>query len=591
MLPARAGMVPVYSNSPRFSTCSDGNPMKNGFFDDMVSGGDIVKSGLCVICKGAHRLCGKDRCPLMIKYYSRQKSMPALDMTDIAGSSPPAVFVGRYGYPKVDIGPLVPGEFGDTYEMDHPELWGGKSIDEIVDFRFRLVRGRYRIDATDFAKSGRIVEKVRSLALTERPLDVEAEFSDRPSGHIVLDSEVQPFGPSAHLERMSVGTGRWERHIEKGFHDTDMKATDAVLQAYREGSYISDIQKAFSVGAFGEGPTRRFVPTRWSITAVDDIIGKDFLSRTRFYDPIGEYRVYYYEELDNRWAIVMLPTTWRFELIEAWYPGTSWNPMGREIEIVSSAEFLKPRTKYAEIGGCYYASRMAVNELLQRERHTAGVVICREAHPGYVMPVGVWNVRENVRRTLKTIPMTFESLDGAFDFIDTKMDIKRGRWYGTSEVFRDFRTQRRIDDFYGRSASTLSDEVGSKESDGKDVSADILNGMNIPEFRRSPQDQTDGNQHGEHDRVGHGEERDEPAHVRTLGTPVQPEGYQTRHGCDRSPEPPDADPGEKPLPILGERGERQGRRNVAHDLAEDGRSDQRPSVHQTRYRIGHGLHG
>ena len=137
----------------------------SGFFDRAVELNDPpVKSGLCSICKGAHRLCGKDRCPLMIKFYSQQKTMPLIDMKDLAGSSPPSVFVGRYGYPKVDIGPLLPPEFGDTTVMDRPEMWMGKTIDEIVDFRFRLVRGKYRIDATDFRKYGRIVDNVQELA-------------------------------------------------------------------------------------------------------------------------------------------------------------------------------------------------------------------------------------------------------------------------------------------------------------------------------------------------------------------------------------------------------------------------------------------
>ena len=117
--------------------------MGAAFFEEMQKeGGTVVKSGLCVVCKGAHLLCGKPRCPLMIKFYSRQRSKPLTDMRDLAGSSPPAVFVGRYGYPKADIGPLVPGEFGDTSILDTPERWMGMSIDEVVDMRYRLVRGR-----------------------------------------------------------------------------------------------------------------------------------------------------------------------------------------------------------------------------------------------------------------------------------------------------------------------------------------------------------------------------------------------------------------------------------------------------------------
>ena len=60
-------------------------------------------SNRCTACKGAKRLCGKDRCPLMIKFYSRQKTANLIDFKDLEGSCPPAVFIGRYGYPMVDI--------------------------------------------------------------------------------------------------------------------------------------------------------------------------------------------------------------------------------------------------------------------------------------------------------------------------------------------------------------------------------------------------------------------------------------------------------------------------------------------------------
>ncbi len=420
-----------------------------GFFDDAVrDNGDVVKSGLCSICKGAHRLCGKDRCPLMIKFYARSKSHRLIDTTELAGSSPPSVFVGRYGYPKVDIGPLIPPEFGDTSEMGTPERWVGKSIDEIVDFRFRLVRGKYRIDATDFRKYGRMVDTVQETALSSKPVDMEAKFSQKPKGRIVLDDDIEPFGPSARIESMTSQPGRFERNLERSFYDTDMKAVDAVVAAYRNGTMISDIQKAFSVGTMGVDRRRRFVPTRWSITAVDDMIGKDLLKTTKWNPTIDDFRIYRWEQLDNRWAIMMMPCTWRFELIEAWYPNTTWNPSGREIDIIHDSEMFDGRTEYAHIGGCYYASRMAVNELLLEEGRTAGVVIMREAHPGYVMPVGVWNVRENVRAALRTEPLHFETMDAALTYVESMMDIKRDGWIRNSDIIRDWMVQRRIEDYF-----------------------------------------------------------------------------------------------------------------------------------------------
>lgn len=404
-------------------------------------------SGACALCKGSKMLCGKDRCPLMVKLYSQSRTRRLIDSLDLYGNSPPAVFVGRFGYPNVDVGPLVPPTLGDTSVMDTPEMWMGKTIDDIVDFRFSLVRGKHRINVTNFQSCGRMVEHTRELALSVNPIDVEAAFQKKPSGRIVLDDEVQPFGPSARLRNLSIGNPKFDQRVERAFYDTDLRAVEAVGDLYARGVLVSRIQKAFSVGAFGTERRRKFVPTRWSITAVDDILGKTLLERTKTYPTIDEFRIHDWEQLDNRWSVLFLPTTWRYELIEAWYPNTAWNPMGKRIEILSDYEMYDGRKEYAQIGGCYYAARFAVNELLSRERRQAGTIIFREAHPGYIMPVGVWNVRENVRMALRQPSLKFSSLEQALGHIGKRMDIPLSTWIRHSGILKDIIFQRRIEDY------------------------------------------------------------------------------------------------------------------------------------------------
>ena len=405
------------------------------------------RSSPCVLCKGSKNLCGKDKCALMVKYYARSRTVKMLDSVDLAGSSPPGVFIGRYGYPKVEVGPLVPPEFGDTSPMDTPETWVGKSIEEIVDFRFRLVRGKFQVGVKEFQNAGRMMDYTRDLGLCVNSVDVEANFAKRPSGKIVLDDEIQPFGPSAKLNSFDISNPKYDQKVEKAFYDTDLKAVEAVGNLYKDGVLISRIQKAFSVGAFGIERNRRLVPTRWSITAVDDTLGKQLLKVTKTYPTIDDWRVYDWDQLDNRWSVLLMPTSWRYELIEAWYPNTAWNPLGKQIEVISSHELFNGRKEYAEIGGCYYAARLAVNELLMKERRQAGAVIFREAHPGYIMPVGVWNVRENVRRALAQNCSRFPSLNEALTHVSKRMDIPIRRWISTSEVLKDYLRQRRIDDY------------------------------------------------------------------------------------------------------------------------------------------------
>jgi len=416
-------------------------------FGPMESTDNSIISNPCVLCKGSKNLCGKDRCTLMVKYYASSKTKPLIDSLDLAGSSPPGVFVGRYGYPKVDVGPLVPPDFGDTGFMDTPEEWVGRPIEDICDFRFRLVRGKFKVPVKDFQKAGKMMDLTRDIALSVNSVDVEANFNKKPSGKIVLDDEIQPFGPSASLKTFDISNPKYDHKVEKAFYDTDMRAVEAVTSLYKDGVLISKLQKAFSIGAFGIEKNRKLVPTRWSITAVDDTLGKNLLKTTKTYPMINEWRIYDWDQLDNRWCVMLMPTSWRYELIEAWYPNTAWNPMGKQIEVISSHELYDGRKDYAEIGGCYYAARLAVNELLMKERRTAGAVIFREAHPGYIMPVGVWNVRENVRRALLEQPKRFNSLNEALVHLGTRMDIPVRRWLSTSEVLKDYLRQRRIDDY------------------------------------------------------------------------------------------------------------------------------------------------
>lgn len=99
-------------------------------------------TSVCALCRGTKFLCGKARCPVIVRYHSKVKHKPFLDSVRLEGASPPSVFIGRIGYPKIAVGPMIPPLMGDTSEIDTPERWLNKSIDEIVDFRSQLVPGK-----------------------------------------------------------------------------------------------------------------------------------------------------------------------------------------------------------------------------------------------------------------------------------------------------------------------------------------------------------------------------------------------------------------------------------------------------------------
>jgi hypothetical protein len=428
----------------------ESNPTSDVNYDESNIVTKASNRGLCVACKGSRFLCGKTRCPIIVKANYFLKSIPLMQSEDIAGASPPSVFVGRIGYPYVYAGPLVPPVHEDTTVYDLPEFWFGKTIDEIVAFRSMLIRGKHRVHVRKFEEAGKIIDKTRELALAVNSVDVELLLKKKPRGFIVLDDEVQPFGPSAPIRDLHVGNARWDHQIEKAHSDTDLKAAEAVQEIYHKGVLVTKIQRAFSVGAFGLKHNRRLVPTRWSITAVDSILSKELMEKVKTFPEINEIRIYESRYIDNIFEVLMIPNAWSYEAIEAWYPGTVWNPNGRNIVMFSDWEGHDGRTTYAEIGGCYYAARLAVCEQLLKERRQATVIVLREAHPGYIMPVGVWQVRENVRNAMRQKPFIFNTLDESLKFVASRFQIPIQQWMMKSELLKNALFQKKITDFLGK---------------------------------------------------------------------------------------------------------------------------------------------
>lgn len=402
----------------------------------------------CLYCRGSRLLCGRSRCPALIRLSSLIETENLIKAEAILGSSPPAIFVGRIGYPYVYAGPLIPPFIGDTSLFDSPERWIGRTADEIVRFRTMLIRGKFRVNVKKHAGNQPLLDKTLEIALSREPVDAEASFKKRPRGSILFDDEVQPMGPSAPLSKINLGNAKFDHRIEKAYSDHDLRAEEAILDLYLAGAPVSAIQRAFSMGALGLKKQRRLVPTRWSITAVDSIISKRLVEdRVKSSPEISEYRVYSFNYLGNRFVILLLPTKWMYEWIEAWHPGTMWNPQGDSVAIGSDWEGYRGRTTYASLGGCYYAVRLAVAESLAREGKQAGVVAMREIHPEYIMPLGVWINRECVREAFRHDYKAFNTLREALEYIGTRFTIHIEEWIKASTILKNEILQEKITKF------------------------------------------------------------------------------------------------------------------------------------------------
>ncbi|RPI40376.1 MAG: hypothetical protein EHM53_02100 [Methanoregulaceae archaeon] len=354
---------------------------------------------------------------------------------EVAGSSPPSVFIGSWNYPEVYAGPMVTAAHGNTSIMDTPEFWipENKTQEEIIGYRLNLIRGKQKVNAAEL--DTRFIGKLQDISLSVTSVESDVTFSSTPTG-TSFSEEHTPFGPSAPLDRFEIESGRWDRELEKVFYDTDLKAADAVTDLHRKGLFFSTIQKAFSVGVMGCGKNRHLVPTRWAITACDTTIGDHLLADVRKCPVIDTWRVHEFSSLHNNYAVILMPTGWQYEWSEAFL-----HVLNNEELVFSDHEGRKKKTTYSPLGGCYYSCRMAVLEALVREQKQAGAIILREALHGYV-PMGVFNVRENVRNAMNQPPQEFEDIRSALAHIGNRFTLPVQRFINEGELLRTMIRQR-----------------------------------------------------------------------------------------------------------------------------------------------------
>lgn len=409
--------------------------------------GPRIDPGLCAVCRG-RGFCGLSYCPVLARAESVKRLARVRGSREVFGASPPSVFVGRFGYPVVRAGPASPPERGDTSVYDLPEKWVNMGISEILAMRYSLVTGYDRVGVRDVYDP--YVVAVQEIALSQRPVDVEMVLLKAPEIRVSFSEYEPPMGPRAPVERVKVVQNPViPKPLERAYYDTDLRALEAVTYLYRSGVPVTSIQKALSVGALGTGRRRRLVPTRWAITAVDKAVSDALVEEVKQYQELGEVQVFVRRAHGNLFMAVLIPGAWAFEWMEAWWPGSTWNQFGSGVVVEGDWEGFMGRDEYPEIGGCYYASRLAVGEYLSRVRRQATAVLMREIYPGFNLPIGVWFVREQLRAMFREGPIArFSDVREAIRYL-LKGSRLGMRWARESVLLRRALTQRRLTDFLG----------------------------------------------------------------------------------------------------------------------------------------------
>ncbi len=400
----------------------------------------------CEICKGNRLVCvqNSSRCPVFLRAKSLVDIEKVVGKTEFFGASPPSVFLGSYGYPNLLAGPLVPVlQEPDPSLLDAPDRWLDKSIDEVIRYRFGLVRGKSTVRVQDARNPDKTLSLVQEIVMSETPTDTELVLKKKPYVRINLLTRSSPHGPSGVVERLSLASNPdVPRQIDKVVSDTDLPANEGAQSLYQNGISQQHIVRMFSVGLLGASRARRLVPTEWSITAIDDILAKDLRRKVSDYPRLDEFRLFSDRSVGNNVHVLLLPTSWMFEALEGWLTGP-------RPEVFCDYELNKGRKDYpTNIAGAYHASRLPVLEYLDKNRRQAGAIVFLEVTREWV-PLGVWRFRELTRRALTGVPSRFTNLEEALSEARKRLLIPYRNWAGASRLLSYYKQQSVLDRYVG----------------------------------------------------------------------------------------------------------------------------------------------
>ena len=402
---------------------------------------------LCVRCRGKG-MCGKP-CKILSKL---KNNAPKINL-HFSGSSPPEVFVGRMDYPNVFSGILSPTEKGETSQFSLPEDWVRKnlSIEQILGMRGRMIYCRSK---TNIKLSNKIKQVTQELALSSKPVSAEFFLKKPPVLEFTPSRVFQIMSNPAPVQKIILEENpKVEKKVDYLTADYNVRAVDAVLELYESKIVTSHLQKLLAVGLLGVKIQRKMVPTRWSITAVDDMISKKILESVRTYQEITKIELFHYYYNGNNFEILLLPDKFSFEVIEVSMPGNVWakeqTGSDTKAHVMQDYEGFFGRKTYAEnVAGGYYADRLAVVEYLKKIKRQASVLIFHEERPEYYAPLGVGIIRESLRNAFKEQPEYPNTLEDAMQIISKRIKYPLEAYREKSWLLNNYGKQKKISDFF-----------------------------------------------------------------------------------------------------------------------------------------------
>jgi len=383
------------------------------------------------------KTCSQENC----KKHSFLIGKPRL-IDKIQGSTPPEVFIGKWNYPNVYAGILAPQEYGDTKILSSPEIWHAKKlqINEVLKLRQQLIYGRQRASVKK-PQASKLLPVLHEVAMTHKSVALELSLKKPIEQHKEKDSKTPLISNAAEINYAKLEENAPVKpKIDCLVNDIHAKSSESIIELDSSGIPTSSIIKLLSVGLLGLASRRKLVPTRWSITAVDDTLSKEKLKRIRYYPEIQDYQVFHAEYIGNHYEFLLLPEKWSFEVLEI-----SLASFG----VWHDYESFFPRKKYAQdVTGAYYANRLALTEYLDKIKRQASCIVLRQIGTEYYAPLGVGILRQISREAFSKPALSFSTLKEALENIQSRLRVHIDNYLSKSIILQNYGKQKKLSQFF-----------------------------------------------------------------------------------------------------------------------------------------------
>ncbi len=378
------------------------------------------------------------------------------NISRLDSNSPPSVFIGsKLKYPLVNVGILSPLERDeDAWVYDDATYWAENNfqINDVLKMRDSLLNSRFQSQVQDSRINKNFVQMAQEIAIASKPVNIEIELRNKLNIGRNTDKVLTPHGMRGSLKNAKItGNVKVNRQVDRVIND-EIKASEGLSQLYKHDFSEYVLSKILSVGVLGLKKNKKLVPTRWSITATDDTLGKSMLKKIRDYSIIEDYELFFGDFLGNQYLILFLPDVWSYELFELYMPKSSWNP-SEEMKASTDFESYSGRKEYAfATAGGYYASRLPIIKYLDSIKRQASVLAIRIETPSYWAALGVWVVRESVKKAMAKKGIKFRDLNEAKESIRNIGKIKYNydcdNILKRSKLLNQIKTQKKLGEWF-----------------------------------------------------------------------------------------------------------------------------------------------